>query len=346
MIRRAAVLVALFAGLALLGVTVPAGAAEPNCATEPSSCFGIESVKASLSTAQAGAHPDFSLDVGIKQDPSSPTNVFGLHGPYDITRDIRFDVPPGLIGDPNAIGSTQQCSVEQILSFNESGDGCPNASQIGISNITAYDLPREFLEPVYMMQPPGGDVVARVGTIAGIFPIFIDFRVRSESDYGITAEVTNAPAAASVVKLESTFWGVPAAPAHDQERCTPAEVFNVLCVSSPPRPPGGNEEPFLTNPTRCGVQLEFGANASSWGEPELKPEDEVKAPFPEITGCDSLLFGPGVEAEPTSHHTSSPTGLGMTFKFPAATGVKVRTLPDALHAPRPATGLRGQHLLS
>ena len=28
-----------------------------------------------------------------------------------------------------------------------------------------------------MMAPPGGDVVARIGTIAGVFPTFIDFRV-------------------------------------------------------------------------------------------------------------------------------------------------------------------------
>jgi hypothetical protein len=322
MIRRLAFLVAVVL-VALLWVSPGIATAAENCEAEPRpECFGIESVKASLSTTQAGAHPDLGLDVAVKQNFSSSTNVFGLHLPYGVTRDIRFDVPPGLIGDPNAIGPTQQCSVEQLASFNELGGGCPNASQIGVSNVIAYDLLSEFREPVYMMQPPGGDVVARVGTIAGIFPTFIDFRVRSESDYGVTAEVTNAPAAATLVKLESTFWGVPAAPVHDTERCTPAEAF-AGCVTSPSRPPGGNEESFLTNPTRCGMALEVGVNASSWEEPELTPEKEAKTPFPEITGCDSLFFGPSLETEPTSRHTSAPTGLGMTIKLPAATGVKV-----------------------
>jgi hypothetical protein len=309
---------------ALLWAFPGAAMAAESCEEEPRpECFKIESVKASLSTTQAGAHPDLSLDAAVKQNFSSPTNVFGLHAPYGTTRDIRFDVPPGLIGDPNAIGTTQQCSVVQLSSFNEPGGGCPNASQIGVSNITAYDLLSEFHEPVYMMQPPGGDVVARVGTIAGLFPTLIDFRVRSESNYGITAEVTNAPAAATLVQLESTFWGVPADSAHDTERCTPVEVVVENCVTSASRPPGGNEEPFLTNPTRCGVQLEVGVNASSWLEPELKPENQVSTPFPEITGCDSLSFGPSLETEPTSRHTSAPTGLGITFKLPASAGVKV-----------------------
>jgi hypothetical protein len=244
----------------------------------------------------------------------SPTNVFGLHDSYAATRDIRFEVPPGVIGDPNAIGPTQQCSAQQLINSNEPGGGCPNASQIGVSTITAYDMSQEYLEPVYMMQPPGGDVVARVGTVAGVFPTFIDFRLRSESDYGITAEVTNAPAAARLIKLESTFWGIPAAP---------AEVLVKGCAESPSRPPGGNEESFLTNPTRCGVSLTVGVNASSWVEPELTPAKAAKTSLPEITGCNSLNFGPGLEAEPTSYHTSAPTGLGMTLKLPAATGPKV-----------------------
>jgi len=172
------------------------------------------------------------------------------------------------------------------------------------------------------MVPPGGDVVARVGLISAIYPTFIDFRVRSESDYGIASEVTNAPAAARVVKLESTIWGIPAASTHDEERCTPVEAFNG-CVTSPSRPPGSTELPFFTNPTRCGAPLSLGVNASSWAEPELKPEGEVKAPFPAITGCDHLPFGPSLEVTPISHHTSAPSGLEMTIKLPASPGVKV-----------------------
>jgi hypothetical protein len=320
MIYRAAL--ALLAALALIACTVPSSAPAA-CNLEPrTACFRVESVEADLSTTQAGAHPDFDLDVAIEQDPESPPNVFGLHDGYAPTRNIRFDAPPGLIGDPNVLGVPQQCKVQELVTFNEAGGGCPNGSQVGVSNITAYGLTLKLREPVFMMQPPGGDVVARLGTIAGAFPTFIDFRVRSEGDYGLVADVTDAPTAAKLIQLENTIWGVPADESHDTERCTPAEAL-FGCVTSPSRPPGSRPLPFLTNPTRCGVPLTMGVSASSWHEPERLDENKVETSFPTITGCNRLPFGPSLVAEPTSHHATAPTGLNMTLRLPAADGVDV-----------------------
>lgn len=322
MIRRWA---ALLAAGVLVAVAAPTGAsAVAGCEAEPRpSCFGIESVSASLSTSQAGAHPDLTLDVAVKRNPLSKPNVFGLKDSYAATRDIRIETPPGLIGDPNIFGVSQQCTAEQLSgTFAEESGGCPNGSQVGISTISAYQLTGKFKEPIYMMVPPGGDVVARLGTFAGTIPVFIDLRLRSGSDYGLTAEVVDAPAIARLVELDTTLWGVPASPVHDTERCTPLEAFEG-CVSSPKRHPDGQVLPFLTNPTRCGVPLEVGVNASSWVEPEFKPGDGARSSLPAITGCDSLPFGPSLEAEPTSHHTSTPTGLDLTITLPASKGVEV-----------------------
>ena len=149
MISRTAVLIAsLTVVLALLGASAGAAAAEPDCETEPrAACFGIESVKASLSTTQAGAHPDLSLDVAIKQDPTSPTNAFGLHNTYAATRDIRFDIPPGLIGDPNALGAVQQCSAQQLISFQEPGGGCPTVPRSASRTSRPTSLNSNSLSP-------------------------------------------------------------------------------------------------------------------------------------------------------------------------------------------------------
>ncbi len=324
MIRRTAILLAAAAALAALIVPSATVAAAGSCETEPRpDCFGIESVNASLSTTQAGAHPDLTLDVSVKRNPLSKPNVFGLKDSYAASRNIRIETPPGLIGNPNIFGVPQQCTAQQLSgAFTEESGGCPNGSQVGVSTIFAYQLTGKFKEPVYMMTPPGGDVVARLGTFAGTFPIFIDLRLRSGSDYGLTAEVLDAPAVARLVELDTTLWGVPASPVHDTERCTPLKAFEG-CVSTSPRPPGGQVLPFLTNPTRCGVSLEVGVNASSWVEPQLKAENEARTSLPAITGCDSLPFGPSLEAEPTSHHTSTPTGLDLTIKLPASEGVEV-----------------------
>jgi hypothetical protein len=321
--RATAILTGALLALAL--AAAPGGAAAENCEVDPRpQCFGIESASVSLSSTQAGAHPDLELDAGVAQNPQSAKNPADLYNSYGATRNIRIVSPPGLIGDPNAIGSVQQCSVSQLFAAAEFNgvSGCPNGSQIGISTVSAYELAKKFHEPVYMMQPPGGDVVARMGLVAGLYPTFIDFRVRSESDYALVAEVTNAPAIARLIGLETTLWGVPAAKAHDKERCTPFEVFN-NCIISSSRPPGGNELPFLTNPTRCGVSLSIAVNASSWAEPEMTPDKEAKAPFPTITGCDHLPFGPSLAVAPTTRHTSAPSGLEMTIELPASPEVKV-----------------------
>jgi hypothetical protein len=319
MIRRTTL--AMVAALTLIALAIPTAAAAEECTLVPrTACFGIESVDASLSSAQAGAHPDFSFTVDIKKDPESEPNAFGLQDSYGTTRHIRFNTPPGLIGDPNVLGAPQQCRVQELVNYLE--EGCPNGSQIGTSTIYAYSLLATFREPVYMMVPPGGDVVARLGTIAGIYATFVDIRVRSEGDYGLVADVVDAPAAAKLIKLENTLWGVPADPSHDTDRCTPVEALN-LCVSSPRRSPGSRPLPFLTNPTRCGVPLSMGVSASSWLEPERLEENEVNAAFPTITGCNRLPFGPSLTVEPTSRRPGAPTGLDMTLRAPASDGVDV-----------------------
>ena len=330
MIGRAALLATATLALLAIAAPAPAAAAGEECELDPiTRCFGLESVVASLSSSQpgvaptqAGAHPNLSFTFDIKKNPESAPNVFGLKDGYATTRNVRIELPPGLIGDPNALGAPQQCTVEGLSTFNTSDGGCPNGSQIGTSKIFAYDLDATFPEPVYMMVPPGGDVVARVGLIAGVFPTFIDFKVRSESDYGLTAEITDAPAAARLIRAETTTWGVPAAHAHDNERCTAIEALNG-CVTSPSRPPGSRELPFFTNPTRCGVPLQMSVNASSWVEPEFLEANRKSASFPEITGCNHLPFGPSLTVEPTSHHAASPTGADVTIRLPAANGVNV-----------------------
>jgi hypothetical protein len=323
MIPRATLLAAVVA-LISIALTTSAGAAGDECGLTPRyACFGIETVNAALSSTQAGAHPDVGFSVEVKQDPLTPKNVYGFKDSYAATREIRFNFPPGLIGDPNVLGVPQQCTIQELVTFEQEGGGCPNGSQVGVSTVIAYTLEQEFHEPVYMMTPPGGDVVARVGLIAGVYPTFVDIRVRSEGDYGLVADVIDASAAAKIVRLENTLWGVPAAESHDTERCTPREALFERCVKSPSRPPGSRPLPFFTNPTRCGASLTMGVSASSWLEPERLDENEVKALFPTITGCNNLPFGPSLTAVPTSHHTASPTGLDMTIRLPKSDGVNV-----------------------
>ena len=337
MIRRslAAAALALLTTLTALALAAPAGAIGPSCAKPfDFECFGLESVSASLASTdpavaanQAGAHPDFTFGFEIKQNPDSEPDENGLHDAYAPIRNARIELPPGLIGDPNILGLSQQCRAAE-LTLGE----CPRGSQIGVVRTDVFHFPKkEVIEPLYMMVPPeGSDVVARTGFAPGVVgaAVYTDLKVRSDGDFGLTAEIVDAPdlrqgANDDLVGSEATLWGVPAAHVHDEERCTPLEVFQLGCTVSEEREAGTSEEAFLTAPTRCGAPLEIGVNISSWAEPELKPAGRQSASLPQMIGCNKLAFSPQLTVEPTSHRADSPTGLALTIRLPRATGVKV-----------------------
>jgi hypothetical protein len=316
MIRRSATALAL-AIFAALFLASSAGAIGPPCAKPfKAECFAVESLEAELSTTQAGAHPDLTFSFDIAQDPLSTPDKKGTHDGFAPTRNVRTDIPPGLIGNPDVLGVPQQCRAAELTLAE-----CPNGSQIGLVRINMYKLNRIFIEPLYMMAPPGGEVLARVGLVPGLIggSLYIDATLRSEDDYGLSVEIIDAPPLLTLVETDGTLWGVPAAKEHDTERCTPGEQLEAECSESPPRPPGSLELPFITNPTRCGVPFELSVSAASWVEPERF--DTKTAAFPQVFGCNKLFFGPGLSAEPTSHRAASPTGLDMTLTQPEAKDV-------------------------
>jgi len=298
--------------LTTLCVAAAAAALAATPAAAAPSDFGVASVEAALSTHQAGAHPDFTSEFEVTTDPASETNVFGLKRPYGVTRDVTVSLPPGLIANPNAVA---QCTVAQLESaVLPGGEGCPNASQVGVVKFYAYLLTQSFTEPLYMITPPAdGSSVARLGFIGATFPILVEASLRSGGDYGADATVKGASGQQEVVKAETTLWGVPAAKAHDQERCTPQAAFNG-CTISPPRHPEGPLRALTANPTRCGKELELSVRVESYAG----VSDEESASLGEIQGCDKIGFSPTLSLNPTSRAAAEPTGLDAQLSMPQA----------------------------
>jgi hypothetical protein len=302
-------------GVALVFVPSFSPAAEPDECQPRAACYGIQTFAPSLSTSQAGAHPDLTISAGLKQDLQSTPDAFGLLAPYAATRDFRFQLPPGLLANLRDFGPSQRCATAELMAYS-SGGGCSNASQVGTIAVSVYEL-GSFVEPVYLLAPPGGEVLARAGFVAGVYPMFVDFRVRSEGDYGIEAEIADVPANAGLVHATVTIWGVPADPGHDTERCTAEEAF-AGCTISQRRPPGVTPLPFLTSPTRCGAPLTVVATVASWELPDHP--SQARAQLPSIRGCDRIPFAPFVTATPTSSAAAAETGLQLTYSLPAAGG--------------------------
>lgn len=266
--------------------------------------YALESVSASLSSTQAGAHADFTTTFVLTH-----TKV-GEPNPFAFTRDLDVALPPGLIGNPQNIPT---CTVAQLGSTPEES-ACPFEAQVGVSEVVlgaAGGKAGSFLEPVYNMPSPGGDVVARLGFIAGAAPLFINVRI-DPRDYSLVASLEDASAAAALIEATTTLWGVPAAESHDEQRLTPLEA-----PTGPP--PGGRkletpEVPFLSNPTDCSLSRRVTFTARSYQLPDAP--STLSASLPQITGCGKLDFKPRFTAVATNPEASAPTGLDATLTIP------------------------------
>lgn len=277
--------------------------------------YDFESVAASLSDLRAGAHPDFTTTIQFKQDPDKPAEgLSGLHPLFGHTKDVVVKTPPGLGGNPNAVSQCEASNFAGALDSADKEGGCPLSSQVGIATVDTTNNGVNVVEPIYVLAPPErGDVVARLAFWAVLYPIYIDIKVRSESDYGLTAEVENVPAAANVVRSVVTIWGIPAAKSHDTLRMTPAEVIAENLKESPPRSTGLSPKPFFTNPTSCGP-LQVGVESDTYELPGYFAKAVAGAGA--IVGCEDLNFSPSLTVTPTSHITSSPSGLNVKLSIP------------------------------
>lgn len=301
----------LFASFAIaLAALASASAAHAaGVLTEPEN-YRIEEVSSSLSSAQAGAHADFTTTFRLNEKDGSP---------YALTRDIVVSLPPGLVGNPEAF---PKCSTLQLASRPEDSE-CPLDSQVGSSVIVLGGTNTgAFLEPVYNLPSPGGDVVARFGLFAGPFPAIIKVRLDPDTE-SLVATVDGAAAAAELISSSTTFWGVPANPAHDTERITPEEA---LSGNGPAggRPSNLPEVPFMTNPTSCEPGQQITITTRSY---QLPNQAQTKTgAFPDIVGCEALGFNPAVELKPTTSQGTTGSGLDYELDFPTK-GLEFGNIP-------------------
>jgi hypothetical protein len=264
--------------------------------------FAIESVSASLSDKQAGAHADMTIAVKLTSNGDTP---------YARVRDIEIKLPPGVIGNPQAV---PRCTVEQLSS---EPSACPFDSQVGTTLIHVIKPTAGFFnEPVYNLSPPKGtDIVARLGFLAVGAPTFINVRI-DPSDFGLIASVEGVFSGSGLSQATTTIWGVPSASKHDVERITPEEA---RIGGAPPegrsvRPSGA----FLSNPTDCSLAREVRVTAISYQLPSQP--SMMSTSFPEITGCGKLSFAPTFSTTATNPEAAAPTGVNTKLSIPQSEG--------------------------
>ncbi len=112
------------------------------------------------------------------------------------------------------------CSPKQFNEYAPAGGGipnCPPIAQIGqatVEVVSALGSPNIYKVPVYNMEHPENIPARLAFFVPDVFEsrVFVDPKVRSASDYGITAVVHNVSEPAPVFYTNLNLWGVPFRP--------------------------------------------------------------------------------------------------------------------------------------
>ena len=290
---------------------------------------------------QAGAHP-FQLTTTLALNQTI-LQGFGGRQPVELPKDLSFHLPPGLVGNPNAV---PQCTMANFFALVFETNLCPPSTVVGVATVTA-DEPKVLkvftkTVPVFNLVPAQGEP-ARFGLeVAGKVPIVIDTSVRSGQDYGVDVSVKDATETAGLLSSQVTLWGVPGDPRHNNARgweCVAGEVFAGQVGKTCPASSELREEPFLVLPGSCAsnpqaepvvssVELDSWAQPGSFLGAEYAWMNESGQALG-FEGCGQLPFTPAIDVTPEQHTAATPTGLSVEVKVPQQTTLEAGKLAEA-----------------
>jgi hypothetical protein len=284
-------------------LTVSAAAADPGVQAFTAGAYDEDG---KLDT-RAGGHP-YSASTAILVN--TYRNGFGNVVPVGEFKDINVDLPPGFLGNPVA---TPQCPEVNLANANSFTQYCPTDAIIGSAGPLLTNFGNSVSDqPVYNVEAPFG--------YPGKFffqvleePIHAVGSLRSDEDYGLTVSSLNTAQIATIFGSFFTFWGTPADPAHDSQRC------NGTGCAAIPVPSTAPETAFLTSPVDCAREaLEppiTRLRVSLWQSPLASHEASV--PIEPVTGCENLHFEADFTFEPSETKSDSPASFRTSLTVPS-----------------------------
>lgn len=269
---------------------------------------------------QAGSHPfefttmlAFNVASVTTGTECEPGEMHDCAQPVNDPKDIEVMLPPGLVGNPTAV---PYCSPAQF--FRQEGDfTCPAYTQVGGMYLLFPGRTEPEYVPVYNIEPPQGQP-AELGFSVGGAHLPMYFHVRSDGDYGLTADISDITEQVPVRAVQLSIWGVPAEEVHNEMRASELGEAGQSCDALEGCATRLVPKPFLTLPSSCpGGSLSLPIAGDSW-------QGSLPEPLPTLasvglagmTGCGSLAFSPSVAAEPSSDQAGAPTGYDVQLSVP------------------------------
>jgi hypothetical protein len=286
--------------------------------------FNIDGTVATKAGSHPGAYESISLDANRLRtligggQPEIPGN--GL-------RDVRVDLPRGMIVNPQA---AEKCTEAQLEFAGEGGPACPAGSVVGLISVMNSGGATFALGPfpLYNMVPPAGAPAEFGFSFFGGIYTHIEGIVRTGGDYGLSAATNDILNFIPVSGFKVELWGDPSSGRYDEVRGKRCIEFEGTC-------PGGEPQtmPFVSMPSNCGGPITTRAAISSWEEPEVFSRGSFESADANgnpvgVEGCNQLEFNPSIESKATTTLADSPTGLDFKLKVPQAEGVEAPSVAN------------------
>jgi hypothetical protein len=251
---------------------------------------------------QAGSHPyEYVVHFGVNLDSEG--------GPEGRLSHVLVDLPPGFIGNPQALPT---CSDDD---FEGTQANCPGATQIGVFEADVYGLAYVNV-PIYNVAPPQG-VAAGIGlSVFGITTLEEAFL--RPSDYGVSVADITVPTTQKIQSVTERIWGEPSDPGHDPVRTCRNQEGKLTEGDCSIELASG---PYITLPTSCSGPMKTTATIYSIEEPTVPRTETVESlgsggnPAG-LTGCGRPPFDPSLEVRPETTAADSATGLHTDIHIP------------------------------
>jgi hypothetical protein len=270
--------------------------------------FTVAARNADDTVDELAASRPFALDVRFSVSAESSGSSEGL------LHVIRVRLPPGLAATALAVPRCSLADFEGLFL------GCGPASEIGLVRGVAAGL-GQFTAPAYNLQAPWGSAAAFGVTLNGKKIIELSRLVGTGGE--AAAELSAVlPSNVPITDVEEELWGVPADPAHDDERTCPNEASpGAGCPSSV------GEASLITLPASCSNPLQTVLTATSYDQPPITAvaaafsADAGGNPRP-LAGCEAVPFEPRF-AIATEGAALAPSGVNLGLEVPQYGGTKV-----------------------
>ncbi len=298
---------------------------------------------------QAGSHPfQFTATLGLNAQ-TVPTGVSDQKQgvlsevqPPGLTKDLYFNLPPGLVGNPTPV---PQCTTAVFTQQAFGHGACPADTAVGVASVIVtnpeetqgLEVPWGESRTLYNLAPAVGEP-AKFGFLTLAGPVVLDTSVRTGGNYGVVVSVHDVIQNFVFIGSQVTFWGDPSDPRHDTTRGSQClDEYNT--ESEPVQwevscPGQENGQPFLLLPTSCTGPLQTSIEADSWEQPgqlssrEYTFQNILGEPYG-LDGCNRLNFEPSIEVAPDGQQASTPTGLTVDVHVPQDASVNPSGLGES-----------------